>query len=133
MESVTVVPSWHQSCKTHPGVYGHETRRRNSHGGLHLVERLRSLVEEPEDDALAELPLIVIIIHLQDLLEGSRVDAVAKVHRVVVVALYSQASVSHNSVGLSFRRTQRLGRNVADEGGVGGMVGRGKAEVYTLT
>ena len=41
---------------------------------VHLLECLTCLLEEVEDNALAELPLCRILIHLQDLLERGTID-----------------------------------------------------------
>lgn len=46
---------------------------------VHLVERAVGLLEEVEDDALAELSLLLVIVHLEDLLKGCDIDSVAKI------------------------------------------------------
>lgn len=51
----------------------------NSQCIVHLLEGLLGLLEEAEDNRLAELPVILIIIHLQDLLKGYGIDAVAEI------------------------------------------------------
>jgi hypothetical protein len=48
---------------------------------LHLLERLLSLVKETKDDRSAELAILFVVIHLQDLLKGQGIDAVAKVEQ----------------------------------------------------
>jgi len=46
---------------------------------LHLLKRLLRLLKEAKHNALAELALLLIIIHLQDLLKRQGIDAVPQV------------------------------------------------------
>lgn len=48
---------------------------------FHLVEGAFSLLEKVEDNALAELALVLIVVHLENLLKGGRVDGVAGVRQ----------------------------------------------------
>jgi len=41
---------------------------------LHLIKRALGLLEEAVDNAAAELPVIVLVVHIQYLLEGGGVD-----------------------------------------------------------
>jgi hypothetical protein len=45
---------------------------------VHLGECAVCLAEEVEDDALAELAVDLVLVHLQDLLKGRRVDGVLR-------------------------------------------------------
>ena len=53
--------------------------RRDAHVLIHLVKCAVGLLEEVEDNAPAEFSLILIVVHLEDLLEGCDIDVVAKV------------------------------------------------------
>ena len=46
----------------------------HSHALVHFCESALRLVEEAVHDALAEVALVLIIVHLEDLLEGGGVD-----------------------------------------------------------
>jgi hypothetical protein len=46
---------------------------------LHIRECLLRLFEEAKNNRLGKLAIILIVIHLQDLLEGIDIDAVAEV------------------------------------------------------
>lgn len=46
---------------------------------VHLGEGLLGLLKEAKDDRAAELALILVVVHLQDLLEGHGINAVAQV------------------------------------------------------
>lgn len=46
---------------------------------LHLLKRLFRLLKEAKHNALAELALLLVIIHLQDLLKRQGIDAVPQV------------------------------------------------------
>lgn len=46
---------------------------------LHLDEGLLSLLEESEDNGATELAIVLIIVHLENLLKGQGIDAVAQV------------------------------------------------------
>jgi len=51
----------------------------NVQGVLHLDKGLLGLLKEAKDNGLAELALILVVIHLQDLFEGEGIDAVAEI------------------------------------------------------
>ena len=57
-----------------PEPLGHYSQAR-----LHLLERALGLFEEAIDDAAGKFTLFLIVIHLEDLLERWRIDAVSKV------------------------------------------------------
>ena len=67
---------------------------RYAHVLIHLVERAVGLLEEVEDDAPAELSLVLIVVHLEDLLKGCDIDVVAKVAKSdgTVFVLFSYVS-----------------------------------------
>lgn len=44
---------------------------------VHFLESTLCLLEKAVDDTPAELPLLLIVVHLQDLFEGGRVDTIA--------------------------------------------------------
>jgi hypothetical protein len=53
--------------------------RSYAHVLVHLVKCAVGLLEEVKDNAPAEFSLILVIVHLEDLLEGCDIDVVAKV------------------------------------------------------
>lgn len=57
---------------------------------VHLLEGLLGLLEEAEHNRLAKLPVVLIIVHLQDLLEGQNINAVAEIWQTdgALFALY---------------------------------------------
>lgn len=68
----------------------------DAHVLVHLVECAIGLLEEVEDNASAEISLIFIVVHLEDLLKGCDIDVVAKVGEsdgtVLVLLMYALAS-----------------------------------------
>lgn len=52
---------------------------KDAHVLIHLVECAVGLLEEVEDNAFAEISLIFIVVHLEDLLEGCDINVVAKI------------------------------------------------------
>ena len=46
---------------------------------LHLDEGLLGLLEEAEDDGAAELAIILVVVHLEDLLKGQGIDAITQI------------------------------------------------------
>ena len=62
----------------------------NSQCVIHLFESLLGLLKEAEHNRSAELAVVLIIIHLQDLLEGHGINAVAEVWQAdgSLLALY---------------------------------------------
>lgn len=54
-------------------------RMESLQGRVHLLEGSVGLLEESVDDAPAELPLLFVVVHLQDLLERNLIYAVTEV------------------------------------------------------
>ena len=69
---------------------------KDAHVLIHLVECAVGLLEEVEDDASAEVSLIFIVVHLENLLKGCDIDVVAKIGEsdgtVLVLLVYALAS-----------------------------------------
>lgn len=51
----------------------------NLHVGVHVSKRPLGLVEEVKDDALTELAVARLFVHVEDLFEGGHVDIVTEV------------------------------------------------------
>jgi hypothetical protein len=69
---------------------------KDAHVLIHLVKCAVGLLEEVEDNTSAEISLIFIVVHLEDLLKGCDIDVVAKVGEsdgtVLVLLMYALAS-----------------------------------------
>ena len=57
---------------------------RDSQGLVHLLKGVLRLLEKTKDNRLAELAVILTVIHLQDLAKSDRVDSIPQVGEVGV-------------------------------------------------
>ena len=86
-----------------------DTGGRDLHRLLHLLKGSICLVEEPVDDALAEVPVLVVVIHFQDLVKGGLVNPVTKVRETGRTLLQDETSWSAwSTVEYDRGRTYRL-------------------------
>jgi hypothetical protein len=46
---------------------------------VHFVEGLLSLLKKPKNDRPTEFALVLVVVHLEDLLESQDIDAIAKI------------------------------------------------------
>lgn len=73
---------------------------RNLQGCVHGLECLFCLVEEPKDNTLRELPFVLVIIHLKNLLESGNINAVAEALKtsfgLIALSAHAPPSVAHN-------------------------------------
>lgn len=56
----------------------------DSQGLIHLLKGVLGLLEKTKDNRLAELAVILAVIHLQDLAKSDRVDSIPQVREVGV-------------------------------------------------
>jgi hypothetical protein len=87
-------------------------------GVVHLGEGLLGLLEEAKDDGPAELALVLVVVHLQDLLEGHGVDAVAQVGQADG-ALLALSPCGQSSTSLRYVHLLAGGRGGGERKGPG--------------
>lgn len=81
------------------------------------------MLKEPVNDSFAELPLVVLVVHLQNLLERGRVNdvGVAKDIRTILIIILRD-TISTSNRGRNERRVHHT-RSSVFFAGVGAMVG----------